>query len=440
MAQTIIPLQRFKSLFFNISKTENLEPLYVAPRERSSTIILAQCTNTTYEWRTVTLAVSSAEDSELYYIVRDFEIPPKDSRTLLTGRLILQGIDGDQILAPESLFFKEDTALETSDSTIISGFNNFVNIIRDINNVPQTSPSGVTNSTIISAAALIRQFKPKLQLEAVRYAKLNHPAAGLVNSDLSAKCFRDSGYIVDSIAADIENAANHRSLETGLFYFSGYIQQGIYDPSPVPTLPSDQIDATVGAISAIGSYITGNNIPSIPSDPFTNAGVLSSSTFSTVRSAVDSLIATMIYPFRNAGAVQAYSPAGSPTAKDIEVGQRLLQNRLSIQKKLSAFVDDKSFINRFLPDFEELRGKCTRDVGFMVDAVANDLITGVNSKSIQYALSYWDGSTSRLPEDELPEQVKNTIATVDYLRTYALKVANNFEGVTLSMGVLETKY
>jgi hypothetical protein len=439
MAQTIIPLQRFRSLFFNVSKTEDLEPFYIAPRERSSTVILAQCTNTTYEWRTVTLAVSSAQGNEMYYLVKDFEIPPKDSRTLLTGRLILQGIDGDQILAPESLFFKEESALDSSDSVVISGFNNFIEIIRDINNVPATSPSGTTNSTRLSAANLIRLFKPQLQLEAVKFARQNF--AGIIDDDsLSAKCFRDSGYIIDSLAADIANAANHRSIETGLFYFSGYIQQGIYDPSPVPTLPENQINATVFTISAIGSYINGENIPSIPADRFTSVGVLSSSVFNSLRSVVSNLVGNMVYPFINAGATQAYNPAGSPSSKDIEVGRRLLDNRLSIQKKLSAYVEEKTFINRFLPDFEELRDKCTRDVGFMVDAVANDLITGVNSKSIQYGLSYWDGSTSRLPEEDLPEQVKNTISTVEFLKTYALKVANNFEGVTLSLGVLETKY
>ena len=56
---------------------------------------------------------------------------------------------------------------------------------------------------------------------------------------LIEKCHRDVGYIVDAIAADIANNANHRSIDVSDIYYKGPV---LLNPteyeSSIPTIPS----------------------------------------------------------------------------------------------------------------------------------------------------------------------------------------------------------
>lgn len=243
---------------------------------------------------------------------------------------------------------------------------------------------------------------------------------------LSAKCFRDTGFIVDSLVADVRNAANHRSVETGQFYFSGAVlSRTVNEGSSVPTLPANEVEATIQAISAIGRFITGDNIPALPPEyTIISVPILDTINEGSVRN--DSVwfgISAMIYPLENNGSQLSYFPQGNPSENDIELGNILLSNKNTIQRNVSAYVLEKEYLS-ISPSLSVLyTEKCNRDVGYMIDAVANDLITGVNAKSIQYAVAYWDGSTSRLPEEILINQRDNTLDVISYLRSVALDVA-----------------
>jgi hypothetical protein len=431
---TIIPLNRFKSFFFSGLKSDNLYELYSAPSQRSSTVILAQCANTTNETRTVTLGVSSITNDTFYHLVKNFEIPANDARTLLTGRLILQGFDGATILNPEVLFIKDETPLTSSDLILINGFNNYLAIIKDPPNVPATFPRGVvSDSSYESAANLIKQYRSDLQTETVNYIKSISTA--LDDPIRSDKCFRDTGYIVDAIAADIENNANHRCVDTGIVYFSGFIQQGIYGTSPVPALPSDQVDITITAISAIGAFISG--VGYVPTNTVFPNGILTNAPENARQQDVLNLVRTVYRPLSTNGNVYSYFPSGSATFSDIELADSLLKNKTKIQKIVSDYVFNKGYLTD-----ATFRAKCNRDVGFMVESVANDLSTGVVSRSIQYAVAYWDGTTSRIPDSNfIPNQINKTLDTVEFLKKIALNInAPLSGGLTLSLGILETKY
>jgi hypothetical protein len=441
----IIPLNRFKSLFASGLKADGLYDLYTAPDQRSATVVLAQCANTTNEARTVTFGVSSTVNDTFYHLVKNFEIPPNDARNLLTGRLILQGFDGDLILSPEILYIKDLTPLTFSETVLVNGFSNFAKIIANPTDIPQTQPGGdVSDTTFLSAANLIERYRSGIQLDTVRYSKSITNA--LSSDTLSAKCFRDTGYIVDSIVADLRNNANHRCIETGIFYFSGFITQNAYQDTgtTVPSLPLNQVQATISAISAIGAFITGIDIPS--NGGFTTVfpdGILSAGSGGESKTSnVIDLVRTVYHPLSTGGDTYSYSPSGEPSLPDKELATSLLQNKPKIQK----IVKDYVFNRGYLTDLN-LRDKCNRDVGFMVDAVANDLSTGVMAKSIQYALSYWEGAVvgaaSRIPSNNplALNQEKNTIDTVQFLKKTALNVnAPLSGGLSISLGILETKY
>jgi hypothetical protein len=436
----IIPLNRFRSLFASGLKADGFYDLYSAPDQRSSTIILVQCANTTNQTRTVTFGVSSVADQTFYHLVKNFEIPPNDARNLLVGRLILQGFDGDTILFPETLFIKDLTPLTFSETVLINGFSNFVQIINNPTAIPQTQPGGnVSDTTFLSAANFIERYRSNIQLDTIKYVKSE--SSVLDDNGLSARCFRDIGYIVDSIVADLRNNANHRCIETGVFYFSGAILLRNSNPgSSVPTLTANQVQATIAAISAIGSFITGINIPS--NGRFTTVfpnGILSAGSGGESKtSKVIDLVRTVYHPLSTGGNTYSYSPSGEPSFDDKVLGASLLENKPKIQKIVKDYVFNKGYLTDL-----NLRDKCNRDVGFMLDAVANDLATGVMAKSIQYALSYWDGAVSRIPSNNplALNQEENTIDTIQFLKKIALNInAPLSGGLTVSLGILESKY
>jgi len=139
---------------------------------------------------------------------------------------------------------------------------------------------------------------------------------------------------------------------------------------------------------------------------------------------INSLIKTMIYPLENNGSTLPYQPAGVSTQNNIDVANRILTNKEIIQNTVTNYVVYRQYLNAG----SDLLAKCRRDVGFMIDAIANDLITGVNAKSVQYALSYWDGSASRLreiPGTEISNQRKNTIDTIEFLLSQLLNYATS---------------
>lgn len=108
MAQKI-PLNKFKSLFTNVQTVSTW--LYSAPSERATILLNVQATNKTDEDITVSFYVSAGKEKitdpwgQVYAVVQDLPIPPYDARALVSGRLVLRGIDGN-FYWPDSIYIK----------------------------------------------------------------------------------------------------------------------------------------------------------------------------------------------------------------------------------------------------------------------------------------------------------------------------------------------
>jgi hypothetical protein len=310
---------------------------------------------------------------------------------------------------------------------ISNSLDNFNKIIDSLDNVPKTSPTGnIPNTSYEDAANAILRYKTELQQQVVEYAKFYYLSA--LNTDsLSAKCFRDVGYIIDALTADLINNTNHRCVEVGDMYFKGTLMGSPNVDSNVPTLPQNQITATIDAISSLIYYINGTDIPTQPT-PFTTTGILSTLELGSLRqNDIVSKINDIVYPLSNKGELSEYQPKGSPTKEDIQLANRILQNKTQIQDRVASYVDGQRYLsinNETIPD-PVLSAKCKRDVGLMIDAVVHDLSTGVVAKSIQYALAYWEGSTSRLPENVIPFQKSKTLDTIRILENLIMEVYQN---------------
>lgn len=300
---------------------------------------------------------------------------------------------------------------ESQINIISNSVTNINTIILDINSTPDTKPGGVLSDfSYQKAKQNILKYKEQLQLQIVEYAKVNFPAAMGSNPTLSAKCFRDMGYIIDAIAADIGNNANHRSIEVGSMYFQTnlLVNTPPFTNSSVPTLPQSEVAATIDCIKTLKKYINGIDIPLDP-PPFTTTGILSSTEEGSTRQQdVDNRIANVVYPLENNGSLNTYSPQGNPTSVDFAIANILLLNKAKIQQEVSQYVIQEKYLSS-----QALINKCNRDIGLIIDSIAHDLQYGVNSRSIQYGLVYWEGSTSRLKETTTINHKQKTVDAIN---------------------------
>ena len=100
MATQKIPLNKFRSKYIDVNTVPEL--LYGTPDNVATIIVNAQITNTTGIEKSVSFWVQ--RDIGTYYLVYNFPVPAYDSRTLVSGRVVLQGRDGDQIVNPDYLW------------------------------------------------------------------------------------------------------------------------------------------------------------------------------------------------------------------------------------------------------------------------------------------------------------------------------------------------
>jgi len=118
-----LPLNKFRSKFVPLNASEGLTHIYEAPERRATIIIMAQVTNTTGFDRTVTVGVSSNKpinlDKPIFSdLVKDFPIPANDARSILAGRLVVEGSDNDSVFSSEVLY-AADTTTEQGDTGLI---------------------------------------------------------------------------------------------------------------------------------------------------------------------------------------------------------------------------------------------------------------------------------------------------------------------------------
>ena len=241
--------------------------------------------------------------------------------------------------------------------------------------------------------------------------------------------FENTGFMIDSIMADISNDANHRCIEIGESYYTGAMLERDINPETGDfTLPQNQILPTQAALDAIGKLITGSSITDVvPRDPFTNVGVLSAGTGGEdYIDDVTDLIAAIKYPITNSGqrTPGGYNPVGAPTPQEISLASNLLASKDNIQDRVDLYIDEKKYLDNIV-DSELYKAKSRRDIGYMIDAMVNDLTYGVTAKSVQYAVTYWDSDSQRLLDTFIPNYQDNTIDVINKLKTSMLRIAVN---------------
>ena len=182
------------------------------------------------------------------------------------------------------------------------------------------------------------------------------------------KCRRDVGYIVDAVATDVLYGGNERSVTAGEFYY--------LFPSEATTIQSDQT-------------ITG----------ITHAAGLA-----------DKIIQSTLLVNADSETISAYNS--------------MLDNKELIQNNVTEFID------QLYPYFTYDRVKCRRDVGYIIDAVATDLLWGGNERSIVAGDYYY-----RYPSKTTSLELTETTMAIEYAKLIVNKLITNVELVVPSISL-----
>jgi hypothetical protein len=325
---------------------------------------------------------------------------------------------------------------EVASPSIDSAFSTIIDIIQ---NGPSAVPSSYTSTgpdaAYASAEILLQANRQFIQENTINYINWNlvQPQSPTYLPYNKVKCERDTGIIVDSIAADLlyPTVKNSQSTFAGLQYYNqggytGNISSEITTTTAAVVYLQNLAVKVVQNITASQDAVLGivrYGSTATQSLQVTSIQPATASEIATINNEFN--IITSILDGNTTGWTDKVIANGQPSAllsvKDAY--DSLLSNLPYLQNEVYAYITSPEGLNYSPTNFTT--ATCIRDIGYIIDSVAFDLLNGGNRQAIQSGLSYYqqNGSASVIPQE--------TTATVD---------AFNYLGVVISAIVTSTSY
>jgi len=268
-------------------------------------------------------------------------------------------------------------------------------------------PSALPTADADDAHNHLRNNRSFIQAEVIAYINFNYPA--LVYDQ--TRCSRDTGYIVDALSYDILYGGNSATRVNAEAYFVGTTSQ----------LGAGQATATVDAYnhmaSVIGQIVQGQTVTPTTGNSATQ-NTTSTNATATEATALDGLV-QIIEDVITAGNISGMPaevvPSITWTASDLQSAKSQIDtNNTTIVNSTI------SYINSNL-SFTYNEQTCRRDVGYIVDALIDDLDNESYTKSVEAGLSYYNNVSG---QKAITEQLVETRAGIQYIATLADYVLN----------------
>ena len=200
----------------------------------------------------------------------------------------------------------------------------------------------------------------------------------------TATCYRDTGLIVDSLAFDIAYGGTTQSIFSGLQYWSqnlGYLAS-----------VTNEITTTTAAIT----YVKG-----------LSAAVSTSSTAtSIINTNFNKILSILSTGTTNVSSSIVPNGSASTSSYIVNAYNNLILNQNNIA------LQTINWINTSNPTLSYNTSTCYRDITYMIQSVAFDLLHGGNRQSIMSAVYYYAYSTSTVIANQIPQ----TLAAYEFIR------------------------
>ena len=188
----------------------------------------------------------------------------------------------------------------------------------------------------------------------------------------SAKCDRDTRFILEGLGFDVAFGTNYNSVLNGLSYIRSYANEVI----------DDQLTETLAALAVAEAEVLA--LPEVADSPVATT-------------AVQNRMAEIYSIMQgNPAATVVWSDPG--TNNDKRYAREILQaNRDFIATELTTWINANQ-----VPGNTYDPVACERDTKYIVDALSYDIQYGGNTGSIRAAEAYFEGAVSILPEAQKP--------------------------------------
>ena len=234
-------------------------------------------------------------------------------------------------------------------------------------------------------------------------------------------CERDVGSIVDSLRYDLTYGGNLETIVSARAYYS----YGTYVGDAASKLRALAVQNRIKSI--IGFIATGDN--SVGSWTKSAGNALNQDDSLPAGSAAAGV-------FAQARIQEIYNTIDTGTTPDLIepstswVSANLVAAKNAIQAKKSGIQAGViAYINGTYPDLVYNQTTCSRDVGYIVDALSYDIMFGSNFRSITSAMAYYRATASA--QIVISLQLAATVDTIDYIERAITQIT---DGVTGSVG------
>jgi len=232
-------------------------------------------------------------------------------------------------------------------------------------------------------------------------------------SATQTKCKRDLGYFVDAVSTDVFTGGNNYARSFAGFYFDAFgnpISNGLFGEETESVYAFEQ--AKVGMSSAVCNLLTNKDL-TITADPATGSNT-SPSSCANVRSTISTLVGIVT------SVISAGSTAGIGTTTNY--GYFLVNSEFNVS----------DFVGIGTTNVVGGR-KCARDLGYIVDAVAQDISYGTNQHIVYATKKYFDGAGVARTDGLAGEEVISGYAFTSLAYYSKLAVTNqlNYQDLTI---------
>jgi len=289
-----------------------------------------------------------------------------------------------------------------------------------LGSVPSTvlaDPSGY-DAGYLNARRLIYANKSFLQDEVVAFMNTNYTT--LWNTTLTAPqrsaCTRDIGYIIDALRYDLTYGGNLETIVAARSYYSnGTFVENTAEKTAALAVQA-RLKAIMGyiAVGDNGSWTKSAGNSSLQDDSLPH-GSAPAGVFAQDR-------IQEIYDTINTGETpDTIEPPTSWVSNDLVLAKLAITKlKAGIQAGATQYISTK------YPTLSYNVDTCFRDVGYMVDAVAYDVMFGSNFRSIKAGMAYYRATSSALYV--IANQKAATLDAITYIDTAIKQITNGQSG------------
>ncbi len=385
---------------------------------------IRQYTNETYIGGSIAAASISSNVTTIIDIINDYnDVPAIVNPNVAEGANSLQAVRTATLANIDDYKTSADNYVDANfpvinDPATLSTIEDLFNIIVDLLTLgvatrvdpTYTSPASLAEGYTNARTLILGNFD-FVKDETIGWLQVQYPLVyAAIDTDT---CKRDIGYILEALCYDMTYGGNSASVFAGLQYWINSSQQ----------IAGSEVVATQAAmtfVSNLVSLVVQNQAPSTlysATPQYVNLALTGGSVAGSVISASLTTVRDIIGDVNDAPTVILPTLGNDYSASSKAFREIIQANKTDIALDTTTYLDQT-----YKGGFNYNESTCYRDLGYIIDAMSIDLVTGGTWQTIFAGKSYYRNTSARAIA--IGSQQTETLEAIDFARDLAIQVLN----------------